>query len=138
MIKNSGTWFVSSFMRRILVYLVAFAIVGSIFTLPLTAQSQQEQRAAAVKEKARKRADDRSRTKVKLFSEASYVGVVSDVGESTFTITDKGGSKYSVQYSEVKSIGGTGWGSGAKIGLGIAIGAGVVLGVLAAIVASND
>jgi hypothetical protein len=94
---------------------------------------------AKVKAEAQKRVASQKRTKVKLFSDATYVGVVSDAGETSLTITDKSGSRHTAQYNEVKSIGGIGGlGTGAKIGLGIGIGAGVVLAVLAAIVHSND
>jgi hypothetical protein len=123
--------------KRSIVFILALTFLGGSAVVDVAAQTPTAN-ALRVKAKAEERAKGQSQTKVKLFSDATYVGIVSDVGDTSFTITDKGGGKHTVQYTEVKSIGGTGWGTGTKIGIGIAIGAGAVLGVLAAIVASDN
>lgn len=124
-------------LNKVLVSVVFSSILFSWCPLAVPAQTLSPN-AAKVKAKAQERARTQSRTKVKLFSGTTYVGIVSDTGDTSFAITDKDGSKHTVQYSDVRSIGGLGWGAGAKLGLGIAIGAGAVLAVLAAIVASDN
>lgn len=123
--------------QKLSIFILALTFLGGATAVDLPAQTPTS-KTIEVKAKAQERAKGQSQTKVKLSGDATYVGIVSDVGDTSFIITDKGGSKHTVQYTEVKSIGGTGWGSGAKIGIGIAIGAGAVLGVLAAIIASDN
>jgi hypothetical protein len=93
---------------------------------------------ASIKAKVEKRAASKSRTKVKLHSGTTYIGVLNDVTDTSFTVTSKAGDRQVVRYADVKSVGGLGWGSATKIGLGIAIGAGAVLAVLAAVIASDN
>ncbi len=122
---------------RAIVSVLLFGIFFETAPLSLSAQTLTSD-VLKVKAKVQERARKQSRTKVKLYSGTTYVGIVNDPGDTSFTMTDKDGSKHIVQYNDVKSIGGLGWGSGAKLGLGIAIGAGAVLAVLAAIVASDN
>lgn len=124
-------------LKSTIVFVLALGFIGGPGTLDLRAQTLSPN-AVKIKSKVEERTRKQSRTKVKLVSNTTYVGIVSDPGDTSFTITDKSGIKHTVGYSEVKSIGGTGWGSGAKIGLGVAIGAAAVLGVLAAIIVAND
>lgn len=124
-------------LNKLSVFVVALSFLSGTTAINSPAQTLPT-KAIKVKAEAQKRAGSQSRTKVKLISDATYVGIVRDAGDASFIITDKGGSKHTVQYAQVKSIGGTGWSTGAKLGLGVAIGAGAVLGVLAAIIASND
>lgn len=124
------------FRKLVLSSLVAAYLIGSS-ALAVPAQTLSPS-AMKVKAKAAERSRSQSRTKVKVLSDATYVGVVGDITDTTFTITDKRGGKHEIRYADVRSIGGTGWGTGAKLGIGIAIGAGAVLAVLAAVIASND
>lgn len=124
-------------LSKILVSILLSGLIFGSVALDVSAQTLSPN-AVKMKAKAQERARSQSRAKVKLNSGTTYVGIVSDAGDTSFAITDKDGSKHTVQYSEVRSIGGLGWGAGAKLGLGIAIGAGAVLAVLAAIVASDN
>jgi hypothetical protein len=124
-------------LRKLALFLLTVLFLVGSTGISSSAQTLSPN-ALKVKAKAEERARGQSRTKVKVLSDATYIGIVGDIRDTTFTVTDKNGGKHEVQYANVKSIGGTGWSTGAKLGLGIAIGAGAVLGVLAAIVASND
>lgn len=124
--------------RRIVVILFGISLVLGVSGLPILAQQSLPLDAQKIRKKVEKRAADNSRTKVKLRGDSTYIGTIGDVGDHEFTMIDKSGNKQTIKYVDVKSIGGTGFSTGAKIGLGIAIGAGAVLGVLAAIVASDN
>jgi len=118
------------------------AIVGISGAAPLVAQSgrtEREMQAAKVKAKIQKRGlGEKATVKVKLYNETSYKGYLSEANENDFVVVDKAGGSHTVNYADVRSIGGNGLSTGAKIGIGIGIGAGAVLAVLAAVIASND
>jgi hypothetical protein len=123
-------------MKKTILALLLFwvaLVAAPVFTQTLSPHAME------IKAKVEKRSRESSRSKVKLESGVSYTGMLSEAGDTSFTVTTNGGDRHVVRYSEVTSVGGTGGlSTGAKIGLGIAIGAGVVLAVLAGIIHSND
>src|SRR5262245_12579349 len=121
-------------LKRVLCSTLALSVILTVSHLTNRAQTLSPQ-AEKIKAKVTKRASDQSRTKVKTLTDTVYVGVLSEVADTSFTLTDKTGNKHSLQYSQVRSVEGAGGGIGWRIGLGAAIGAGVVLGILAAVIA---
>lgn len=110
------------------------------FALAQNGQTKQEKQTQKVKEKIKKLGlGERVRVGVKLHNETTYKGYVSQANESDFIVVDGSGDPHTINYSEVKSVGGKNLSTGAKIAIGIGIGVGATVLFLAILFASlND
>ena len=72
-----------------------------------------------------------ARVKVKLRDQGKLEGYISDVGDETFTVTNrKTGVATTIAYPQVKSVQGNNLSTGAKIAIGVGIAAGIVFIIL--------
>ena len=125
---------------------ISIVLIAAIFSLslatPVFAQSQQtdqQKKTEKVITKIKKLGlGERVRIKVKLYSDASYQGYVSQANEDDFVVVDKTGTSNTLKYSDVKSVGGKNLSTGAKIGIGIGIGVGATILAILLIIASLD
>ena len=115
----------------ILLVLAIFGLTSTGSLLAQTSQTKQEKQADKVKTKIRQLGTgERVKVKVKLYSGTRYEGHIGQAGDADFVVVDKTGSAHTVNYADVKSIGGRNLSTGAKIAIGVGIGAGATLLVL--------
>lgn len=131
-------------MRMSFLLLVAF-LTGSASSsvgqaLPATGspqdQSQQSSQIDKVRAEVQKRGTgEKSRVRVTRTSGQEVKGYISNIGESSFTVTNKKtGQASTIPYADTRNVRGPGLSKGAKIGIGVGIGIGVTAGVFAAVV----
>ena len=68
-----------------------------------------------------------ARVKLELRDKTKLEGYLSEVGDSSFVVTDKTGNSTTVPYPQVKKAQGNNLSTGAKIAIGVSIGAAVTL-----------
>lgn len=130
-------------VSKMLSLLLISAVLCLSLSLPgfaQNSQSDQQKKTEKVRAKIKKLGlGERVKVTVKLYSDSSYKGYVSQANEDDFVVVDKTGSPNTLKYSDVKSVGGRNLSTGAKIGIGVGIGVGSVLLFIALIFASlND
>ena len=107
---------------------------GACTTIPGPSNTQQDVRQKISK----KGTGPKARITVKLTSDVIYRGYIREATDTEFVVIDNAGGAHFIKYTDVRSIGGSGLSTGAKVAIGIGIGAGAVLAVLAAVVASDN
>src|SRR5687768_16921174 len=118
-------------ITKIISALLVFTILGTATLVAQSTQTDRDRKAAEIEAKIKKLGTgQRSTVKIKLYTETKYEGYVSQANDNDFVLVDRAGGSHTVKYSDVKSIGGRGLSSAAKLGIGIGIGAGAVLAVL--------
>lgn len=128
-------------LRKTTSLVLMITIFGMASLAPAqTGQTKQEKQTEKVKEKIKKLGlGERVRVGVKLYNETSYKGYVSQANENDFVVIDGSGNPHTINYSDVKSVGGKNLSTGAKIAIGIGIGVGATILFLAILFASlND
>lgn len=118
-------------LKTPLALLMAVLVFVGSAAVPVTAQTDQatrEKRAAEIKAKIGKiGTGDKARVKLKLYDNTRYEGQLREVNESNFVVVTKEGNSHTVNYSDVKSMGGHNLSTGAKIGIGVGIGVGATI-----------
>jgi hypothetical protein len=129
-------------LRTITVFLMAVCVLAYSSAVPVSAQTDQakrDRRAAEVKAKIAKiGTGEKARVKVKLYDNTRYEGQLREVTDSGFVVVTKEGNPHTVNYSDVRSIGGRNLSTGAKIGIGIGIGAGITVLAILLIIANLE
>lgn len=126
-------------MHRMLSALVIGALLSLTLSIPAFAQTSQEKKAAEVKTKIKKLGlGERVKVKIKLYSDTSYQGYVSEANDDSFVVVDKNGTSNTIKYTDVKSVGGKNLSTGAKIAIGVGIGVGATILTLLLLIASLD
>jgi hypothetical protein len=115
-------------------FLLSTQPAGARTTILEPPKTQQDFRQKVIK----KGTGPKARVTVKLTSDVVYKGYIREANDTEFVVIDNAGGAHSIKYADVRSIGGSGLSTGAKIAIGIGIGAGAVLAVLAAVVASDN
>ena len=107
-------------------------LIFSFFSLQITSifaqnnQTKEEKKTAKVKEKIKGLGTgEKVVVSVKLYSGTKYQGYVKEITNDDFVVIDKDGSSKTIKYSDVNSVGGKNFSTGAKIGIGVGIGVGV-------------
>ena len=91
-------------------------------------QTNQQKKTEKVKAKIKKLGvGEKVKIKVKLYSDASYKGYVSQANEDDFVVVDTTGNSNTIKYADVKSIAGKNLSTGAKVAIGVGIGVGATL-----------
>jgi len=123
---------------------ISFLLIASIFcvslAIPAFGQTNEQKQTEKVKSKIKKLGlGERVKVKIKLYNDSSHQGYVSQANDDDFVVVDKTGNSTTIKYSDVKSVGGKNFSTGAKIAIGIGIGVGATILALALIFASlND
>ncbi len=121
-------------INKIVTLLLVFAVTGGALhttAFAQASQTKQEKKAAEVKTKINKLGTgEKVFVKVKLYNYNSYEGNLTQANDNDFVVVDKAGASHTINYADVKSIGGKNMSNGAKIAIGLGIGAGVTLLVL--------
>lgn len=131
-------------MRMSFLLLVAFltgsASVAVGQALPATSspqdQSQESSQIDKVRAEVQKRGTgEKSRVRVTRTSGQELKGYISNIGQSSFTVTNKKtGQATTIPYADTRNVRGPGLSRGVKIGIGVGIGIGVTAAVVAAVV----
>jgi len=108
---------------------ISFLLIASIFcvslAIPAFGQTNQQKQTEKVKSKIKKLGlGERVKVKIKLYNDSSHQGYVSQANDDDFVVVDKTGNSTTIKYSDVKSVGGKNFSTGAKIAIGIGIGVG--------------
>jgi len=128
--KTSLVWLLVSTL-----FLLSFQPAQARATIQASNRNEQD----IVRNKISKRGTGpNAKITVKLLNDVVYKGYIREANDTEFVVIDKAGGAHFIKYTDVRSIGGSGLSTGAKIAIGIGIGAGAVLAVLAAVIASND
>ena len=117
---------------------IAIALIAVVTCLSTRAPAQnetdrqaqaQQRKAASVKAKVRKiGVGERSVVRVKLKDGTQFAGYLSQIGNDSFSITDKATNKAtSVSYGDVQSVKGKGLSTTAKVLIGVGIGIVIVV-----------
>jgi hypothetical protein len=115
-------------MKYLAILLIFFLVAQT------SAAGQQTDQLAKVKADVQKRGTgEHSRVKVALHDKSEHQGRITQVGESSFSLTEqKSGQVISIAYVDVESVRGPGLSTGAKIAIVAGVGVGVVVVVVVA------
>lgn len=109
----------------------SFFVASPSFLLGQGAQTKQQKQAENVKAKVRQfGTGNRAIVKVKLYDNTTYQGYIDKADEDDFVVVDTAGRSNTVNYSDVKTIGGKNLSTGAKIAIGAGIAGGITAVVL--------
>jgi preprotein translocase subunit SecF len=121
---------------------VLLRYISLLLTLCLLAQSssakpQQSEQISKVKSEIQKHsAPEKSGVRIILRDKSQQKGHVSQIGDTSFTLTGQDGQAKNISYTEVDSVHGQGLSKGAKIG--IIVGVVVAVVVIAVVVATHS
>lgn len=107
-------------------------LAASVTENPAKGPSEVQQAAKAQTEVAKRGVGEKSRVRVLLKDKSEVEGYISDIGASSFQVTNKEKTRVrEIAYGEVEKIRGSGLSRGAKIAIVVGV-AGALAGILAA------